>query len=60
MSAKIHPLVLTIALTSALIFLSGCDKSYFIAGNTASMFVTCVLFWSTLKLNRKSRDRDEM
>ncbi|MFU8805688.1 MAG: hypothetical protein ACNA8W_17880 [Bradymonadaceae bacterium] len=32
--------------------LSGCETSYVLMGNTASMVVTCAMLWSTLKINR--------
>lgn len=50
---KYIPKAALVVMVVALLALTGCEKSYLIAGNTASMVVTCMLFWSTLKLNRK-------
>ncbi len=55
MFVRNYPVSLLVALSSLVMLMTGCgDKTFFVAGNTASMVVACVLFWSTLKLNRHS------
>ena len=55
MFARKYPVSSLIALVLLALLMTGCgDKTFFVAGNTASMIVACMLFWSTLKLNRES------
>ncbi len=55
MLARKNPVISMIALVSLVLLMTGCgDKTFFVAGNTVSMVVACMLFWSTLKLNRGS------
>lgn len=64
MLVRNYPVSLLVALSALVMLMTGCgDKTFFVAGNTASMVVACVLFWSTLKLNRhsvKSAKQDEV
>lgn len=55
MFARKYPVVSLLALVTLVLLMTGCgDKTFFVAGNTVSMVVASMLFWSTLKLNRAS------
>ncbi len=53
MFAGKYPISSWVVLVTLVLLMTGCgDKSFFVAGNTVSMVVASMLFWSTLKLNR--------